>query len=142
VAVLYAFSACSELGVDIELVQPELAGGGLAERFFSPREVRTLRALPEKDQTHAFLACWTRKEAFLKARGDGLTLALDSFDVTLAPDEPAALLRTGWSPVEHSRWRVVDLSDIERHQVAALAAPATGWHCVCRDIDITTIDFN
>ena len=128
--------------MDIELVRPELTGEGIAARFFSPWEVRTLQALPEEDQAHAFLACWTRKEAFLKARGDGLTLALDSFDVTLAPDEPAALLRTRWSSDEHSRWRLVDLSDIERQQVAALAAPATGWHYVCRDIDITTVVFN
>ena len=68
-------AARRELGIDVELLQPEFAHGPLAERFFSPREVETLRALPEDDQPQAFFACWTRKEAFLKARGDGLTLA-------------------------------------------------------------------
>ncbi len=139
---LYALSSSFDVGVDVELLQPRLTDNRIAERFFSPLEVRTLRALPEQEQVQAFFACWTRKEAFLKARGDGLTIALDSFDVTLAPNEPAALLRTGWFPEERSRWQLVDLSDLEQGRVAALAAPATGWHCVCRDIDITTVVFN
>jgi len=140
--VLYAFSSSSQLGVDVELLGSDFSSDGIAERFFSPSEVETLRALPEEDRGQAFLACWTRKEAFLKARGDGLMLALDSFDVTLAPGEPAALLRTGWSPLEHLRWRLVDLSDLEHGQVAALAVRATNLQCVCRDIDITTVVFN
>jgi 4'-phosphopantetheinyl transferase len=139
---LYAFSPSFEVGIDIELVRLEYADERTAERFFSPLEVKTLRALPEGARTRAFFACWTRKEAFLKARGDGLSLALDSFDVTLAPDEPAALLRTGWSSDEHSRWKLVDLSDIEREQVAAVAAPATDWQWVYRDIDIRTVIYS
>ncbi len=139
---VYAFSASFEIGVDVELLDAAFAGDAIPERFFSPREVATLRALPAADQPRAFLTCWTRKEAFLKARGDGLTLALDSFDVTLAPDEPAAVVRTGWSPEEPARWQLVDLSDSERGHVAAIAAPATGWHCVDREIDITTVVYN
>jgi 4'-phosphopantetheinyl transferase len=137
--VLYAFSASREVGVDVELLQLELPGDGIAERFFSPVEVAALQALPEEERPRAFLACWTRKEAFLKARGDGLTLALDSFDVSLASGEPAAVLGTRWSPDEHSRWTLVDLSDPERGQVAALAARGTDWQCVARDIDMTTV---
>ena len=139
---LYAFSSSSQLGVDVELMQPDFTDDGIAERFFSPLEVETLRALRNEDRAQAFLTCWTRKEAFLKARGDGLTLALDSFDVTLAPGEPPALLRTGWSPRERFRWKLVDLSDLEQGQVAALAAPATNWEHVCHDIDIDTVVFN
>jgi len=140
--VLYAFSRAFEVGVDVELLRPDAADGRVAERFFSPREVAALRALPESEQPQAFLACWTRKEAFLKARGDGLTLPLDSFDVTLRPDEPVELLRTAWAPEERDRWQLVDLSEEERGEIAALAAPARDWAYTCRDIDITTVVLN
>src|SRR5579862_2564151 len=136
---LFAFSPSFELGIDLELVRPEHADDRIAERFFSPLEVSTLRALADGDRARAFFACWTRKEAFLKARGDGLSLALDSFDVSLAPGQPAALLRTGWSPDEHLRWQLADLSDLDREQVAALAAPATGWRFCVRDMDVSMI---
>jgi 4'-phosphopantetheinyl transferase len=140
--VLYAFSSAFDVGVDVELLRPDAADTRVAERFFSPREVAALRALPEGEQAQAFLACWTRKEAFLKARGDGLMLPLDSFDVTLAPGEPVELLRTGWAPEERARWQLVDLSEAARGEIAALAAPARGWTYTCRDIDITTVVLN
>lgn len=136
---LYAFSASTELGVDVELRRADLDGDQIAERFFSPGEVKALRALPAEEQPQAFLTCWTRKEAFLKARGDGLILPLDSFDVTLAPGEPAAVVRTGWCAAESSRWQLADLSDIEHGYIAAVAAPTTGWNCVHHEIDLATI---
>jgi 4'-phosphopantetheinyl transferase len=140
--VLYAFSSAFEVGVDIELLRPDAADGRVAERFFSPHEVAALRALPEREQAQAFLACWTRKEAILKARGDGLMLPLDSFDVTLRPGDAAELLRAAWAPEEQARWQLVDLSEAERGEIAALAAPARGWAYTCRDIDITTVVLN
>lgn len=121
---LYAFADSGELGVDVELQNDDFAKDRIAERFFSPAEVRSLRALPAEQQPGAFLCCWTRKEAFIKARGDGLSLALDSFDVTLAPDVPAALLRTAWSVREPRRWHMRDLSDRAGGYVAALAIRA------------------
>lgn len=121
---LYAFAAAGELGVDVELDDADFATDRIAERFFSPAEVSALRSLPPAAQPRAFLRCWTRKEAFVKARGDGLSLALDSFDVTLAPDEPAALLRTAWSRREPREWQIEDLSDPGGGYVAALAIRA------------------
>ncbi len=82
-----------ELGVDVERVDPSRADQNVAERFFSPYEVSLLRTLPPGQQTEAFFNCWTRKEAYLKAIGLGLSVPLDSFDVTLVPGEPARLLR-------------------------------------------------
>jgi 4'-phosphopantetheinyl transferase len=137
--VLYAFSPSFEVGVDVEVLRPDAADGRVAERFFSPGEVAVLRTLPADEQARAFLSCWTRKEAFLKARGDGLTLPLDSFDVTLRPGEPAELTRTGWAPEERSRWQLADLSEADRGEIAALAAPARGWTYTCQDIDMTVV---
>jgi len=89
------------LGVDVEHVDPHRADRNVAKRFFSPYEIRVLESLPEEQQTEAFLNCWTRKEAYLKALGLGMSVPLDSFDVSLAPGEPAALLR-GADP----RWKL------------------------------------
>ena len=136
---LYAFSSAGEIGVDVELDDADFAHERIAERFFSPSEVSVLRSLPAEDQPRAFLACWTRKEAFIKARGDGLSLALDSFDVTLAPDVPAALLRTAWCSEEPGQWRMEDLSDHEAGYIAAVALRGQGWRVVERQI-VDTIE--
>lgn len=86
-----------EVGCDVEWIDPSFADERIPEQFFSPYEVAALRSLPEAEQCHAFFRCWTRKEAFIKACGMGVSLPLDSFDVTLGAD--AALLRggDGWS---------------------------------------------
>jgi 4'-phosphopantetheinyl transferase len=87
-----------EVGIDIERIEPRFMQDQIPERFFSAREVTELRSLPRCEQTAAFFRCWTRKEAYIKARGLGLALPLDSFDVSLRPDDPPALLRAGnWS---------------------------------------------
>ncbi len=93
-----------ELGVDIECIRP--IEEEVAERFFAADEVTRLRSLPQEQQIEAFFTCWTRKEAYVKALGDGLLLALDSFSVSLEPEAPARLLRTGDDPVEPSRWQL------------------------------------
>jgi 4'-phosphopantetheinyl transferase len=95
---LMAISRSRVVGVDIERKNRAFVDDRIPERFFSPAEVQALRALPEGQQTEAFFNCWTRKEAYVKARGLGLSLALDSFDVSLAPGEPARFLRgaEGW----------------------------------------------
>ncbi len=105
-----AVTLSRRVGVDIELIRPDLASETIAERFFSPREAAELRALPRHEQPAAFFRCWTRKEAFVKARGEGLSLPLDRFDVTLRPGEPPALLRTLDDPREAARWSMAALS--------------------------------
>jgi 4'-phosphopantetheinyl transferase len=96
---LYGFCLGRELGIDTEKIQPQFAGEGIAERYFSAAEQRQLRELPEELRDTAFFVCWTRKEAYIKAHGDGLQIALDSFDVSLKPGEPERL-----RSVDSSRW--------------------------------------
>src|SRR5436309_2618986 len=83
-------------------------------------EVATLRSQPAAERPRAFLRCWTRKEAFIKARGDGLSLPLHDFDVEFAPGRVPALLRTAWSTDEPSEWTIHDLSDLFDGAIAAL----------------------
>lgn len=127
--VLYAFAADVEVGVDVEYMRPEFAGEEIARRFFSPREVESLSALPVGRRTEAFFKCWTRKEAFIKAVGEGLSFPLDQFDVTLAPDEPAALLSVRKDAREAARWSLLDVSP-EPGYAAALVTEGRGMN-VC-----------
>lgn len=96
---LYVFARGCEIGCDIEWRRPEFARDGVAERFFSARELESLRAVPRSHRVKAFFNCWTRKEAFIKALGFGVSYPLKAFDVSLAPGEQPALLRgpLGWS---------------------------------------------
>jgi 4'-phosphopantetheinyl transferase len=87
-----AIALARDLGVDVEHIRPRVAEEGVAERFFSPTEVAMLRALPPEAQSLGFFNCWTRKEAYLKALGWGLSVPLSRFDVSLAPGEEARLL--------------------------------------------------
>jgi 4'-phosphopantetheinyl transferase len=101
---LYAFALRREVGIDVEKIRPEVAFQGIEDRYFSPRERQELRDLPEKLRAEGFFLCWTRKEAYAKARGDGLYLPLDSFDVSLTPGEPAVL-----NSLDRQRWSIYSL---------------------------------
>jgi 4'-phosphopantetheinyl transferase len=90
---LLAIAKGRNVGIDVERVRLDIEAEKIAERFFSPGEVRTLRSLPSDQRHQAFFYCWTRKEAYIKAHGEGLALALDSFDVSLAPGVPASFTR-------------------------------------------------
>jgi 4'-phosphopantetheinyl transferase len=106
---LCAVTRGREVGVDLEHVREDFAGPEIAERFFSPREVSALRALPPGARTSAFFDCWTRKEAYIKARGEGLSHPLRGFTVSLTPGEPAALLCAD-DPLEAARWSLLELT--------------------------------
>lgn len=101
---LFAFALGAPVGVDVELVRPGPAEEGIADRFFSPLEAEALRSLPEAERREAFFRCWTRKEAFVKANGEGLTYGLDQFTVSLSPDEPARLVDVARDPREADAW--------------------------------------
>jgi 4'-phosphopantetheinyl transferase len=112
---LYAFARGREVGIDLERVRSDFPREAIAERFFAPEEAAELRAVPSELQAEGFFNCWTRKEAYVKARGKGLQIPLDSFEVALSPGAPARFVRG----VE-SWWNLVAFTP-EPNYVAALA---------------------
>ena len=89
---LAAVSRAAPVGVDVETIRPAPRLDDLAARFFASGETAALRALPEAQRLDAFYACWTRKEAFVKAEGSGIANALSAFEVSVAPGEAARIL--------------------------------------------------
>lgn len=123
---IFAFSAGREIGVDLEFIREDVEDEKIAERFFSGREIAELRAVPIELRKQAFFNCWTRKEAYIKARGEGLSMPLDQFDVSLAPGEAAALLRNDKEPDEVRRWTMQSVS-VPDGYVAALVVEGDDW---------------
>lgn len=112
---VYAIARGRNLGIDVEHVRADSAGDNIAERYFSVREVSDLRALPPEGRVDGFFRCWTRKEAYLKATGMGLKIALNSFAVSLGHSEAAQFL----SGVD-SRWQLESYQPAEGY-LAAIA---------------------
>jgi 4'-phosphopantetheinyl transferase len=124
---LLAVARGREVGVDVEHVRADFASDEVAGHFFSPRETAALRAVPdEAERARAFFRCWTRKEAYVKARGEGLSLPLDGFTVSLAAGEPAALLGCDADARETQRWTLINLEPGDGYAAAA-AVEGTGW---------------
>jgi 4'-phosphopantetheinyl transferase len=123
---LYAVTLGREIGVDIERIRPDFGGDAIAGRFFAPGEVAELQSLPDDSRPLAFFHGWTRKEAYIKAKGKGLALPLDQFEVAIAPGRPVALLATLPDPAEAARWSLVELP-AEPGYVAALCVEGRGW---------------
>lgn len=117
---LMAFVKQRAIGVDVENVNRETEPKRLAERFFSESERQALTPLRGNELRAAFFRCWTRKEAFIKAKGDGLSMPLHQFDVSVVPDERRALLATRPDPLEVGRWILRDLP-VRAGYAAALA---------------------
>ena len=117
-----------QVGIDVEYIRKKAARQRIAERFFAAQEVAALQATAAELQEAAFFECWTRKEAYLKARGDGISLPLDSFVVALG--EEAALLRCEGDPGEVARWSLRGM-DPGPGYAAALCAEGNDWRLRC-----------
>jgi 4'-phosphopantetheinyl transferase len=127
---LFVFARQVEIGVDIERERSDFDCFKLAERFFSARERAELNALPVGSRSQAFFLGWTRKEAFIKAHGEGLSLPLDHFDVSLGPGEPARLVATRMGLEAPDQWSLFNLEPAPGY-LAALAVRSR-WvelHC-------------
>lgn len=126
---LLAVSHGREVGVDIEQVRSLDDAATIAARFFSAAENRAWLAVPDEQKAVAFFNAWTRKEAFIKALGDGLSYPLDRFDVSLTPGEPARLLRVAGEPEATARWRIEALEPAPGY-AAAVAVAGHDWRLV------------
>jgi 4'-phosphopantetheinyl transferase len=102
---VYAFALRRRLGIDVEAIRDDFPTIEIAKRFFSPLEIKQLLELPPDERREAFFLGWTRKEAYIKARGEGLHIELDSFAVALAPGSGACFLQG----VEDD-WQLVNFS--------------------------------
>jgi 4'-phosphopantetheinyl transferase len=112
---LVGVSRSVRIGIDVELLRPDVECLAIATRFFGAGEIAALAALGADDRVAGFFNAWTRKEAVVKAIGGGLSIPLDSFEVSLRPREPASILRWDIPGGEAHRWRLHHLE------------PATGY---------------
>lgn len=128
--IVYAFTYAGDIGVDIEYMRADIEYEQLTRRYFSPFENVELRRLPLSQCQQAFFNCWTRKEAYIKARGLGLSLALDSFDVTVRPDDPVKLLASRENAQEANRWLFASLP-MSPQYAGTVIAEGHDWHMHC-----------
>lgn len=103
---LLAFTNIAAIGVDLEYINPKINVATLVERFFSRIEVPVILGLPPASQSFAFFRAWTRKEAVIKATGNGLSTPLDEFGVSIQLADPVQVLHTDWNPREPEEWQL------------------------------------
>jgi len=128
-----------EVGVDVEQIRPHIDLHEIAVQFFSQPEVAELFALPVDQQPAGFFNCWTRKEAYVKATGIGLSFPLDSFGVSLKPGEPARLTFVNDNAFEKRHWTLRDVSPAPGY-AAALAVEGSGYE-ICFKNSISSAAF-
>lgn len=119
------FTRTYELGIDIEFIRPVFAIEDIGERIFSFRERKEFSALPKNLKQKAFFNCWTRKEAFIKAIGKGLSFPLDQFSVSFVPGQPCRLIDINGDPEKTKRWSLFNIEPYKNY-VAALAIARCG----------------
>jgi 4'-phosphopantetheinyl transferase len=125
-AALLAFTRGREVGVDVELIRHDFDVEGIAHRFFSEHERQELMAFALEERHAAFFRCWTRKEAYVKATGSGLSLPLSQFDVSMAAGNINALIATRPDATEAERWCMREVRGGDGY-AAALCVLGRGW---------------
>jgi 4'-phosphopantetheinyl transferase len=123
---MFAIARNRNVGVDIEHINPARADPQVASRFFALREVASLAALSGNEWATGFFNCWTRKEAYVKSIGEGLSFPLDAFEVSLAPGQPARLLSVNQSEHKAARWAMADLDAVPGYAAALVVEASIG----------------
>lgn len=118
---LLGIAESARIGVDAESIRAGIEVEDLSRRFFAMAEIEEILSLAPDAQLAAFFTCWTRKEAFVKALGVGLSAPLDQFRVTVLADDPARLVSIAWDHPD--RWSLVDLSEPNVAAAVAVEGP-------------------
>jgi 4'-phosphopantetheinyl transferase len=126
---IFGFTRGRRIGVDVENIRSGFKADEIAERFFSPSERTSLGEIPVAQRHEAFFRIWTRKEAYIKARGEGLSHPLHQFDVSL--DDAARLIATRPDAAEAQRWQLENLS-VAPGFAAAAVVETCGAHASAR----------
>ena len=126
---LMAFHPTWKLGVDIEWMKPDFDGLHLVKRFFSQNEQKEMEEVPEALKKEAFFNGWTRKEAYIKARGRGLNIPLAQFSVSLDPEQPARLIETPHDPEGLKFWKLQAIP-VPQNYKAAIVVKARSFKLV------------
>lgn len=120
------------IGVDVEFMRDGFASFEMARRFFAPGEIDSLEQLETADFKQGFFNCWTRKEAYIKAVGKGLSQPLSQFEVSLQPGVRPAILYSAHDPDVAEKWSVFDLNMATNYAAAAMVE-GQGWQVHCWD---------
>lgn len=127
--VLIAVARSRQIGIDLELVRPLPDLMDIAQRFFTAEEAADLISLGNHERELAFYKCWTRKEAFIKCTGDGLSAPLNSFQVTLYPNDTARIVKVNGCEDPACHWTLVDLSSDSEYAAAVVySGPQANIH--------------
>jgi len=118
----FAFTTGCQIGIDVERIRQVIEAEQIASRFFCPEEAAEVLSLPPGKRERAFFSCWTRKEAYIKATGDGLSVPLDEFRVALLPGEPVRFIHIAHDLEAAKAWTLHDLQ-LTSDYAAALAYP-------------------
>ncbi len=127
--VAVALTARARVGIDIECMERKLNLEGVAERILSAEDFREFEALPEQEKVVAFFRIWTRKEAYLKGTGDGITIALKKIAVSMHAEEIGTIADAR------------DEAGAKKWRMHALALPANYMGCVACDDAAKWVDF-
>lgn len=135
---VYAFSCDAPVGIDVEYLRALPEAMRLADRFFSAPEARAIASLTPEKQGVAFLRAWTRKEAYLKATGEGISASLAAIEVTLLEEEACRILRLGGDDRAAARWQLWELVP-DADSLAAVAIRARASRLLGFDLDLAAI---
>ncbi|MCK4869626.1 MAG: 4'-phosphopantetheinyl transferase superfamily protein [Gammaproteobacteria bacterium] len=127
----FAFTLDHAVGVDVEYMREDFAGSDIAKRYFSAQEYKQLVSLPQGAQKESFFKCWTRKEAFIKAIGKGLSFGLDKFDVELVADAGQLLTAVRGGDYDVADWSVFAV-DVRAGYFGAVAGRSDSQLRICR----------